>query len=130
MLLQGENTMAAVNYRETATAIAENDGGISEFGYNPNTGKVEFETAEGREIGISPAEIVVYGEDQLYEEDLALDEVQETMESIEELYMEAEGQDTVGKLTGNELEPADVDTIQMEDGEFDYPEEREARLKN
>jgi len=119
--------MAAANYSETARAISENDGGISEFGYNPQTGRVEVETAEGREIYMSPAEIGVYGEEVLTEEDTELEEVREMMESIEELYSEAEAQDTVGKLTGNELEPQD-ESVTMKDGDFDYPTERKAKL--
>lgn len=120
--------MAAANYSGTARAISENDGGLSEFGYNPQTGRVEFETARGREIYMSPVEIGVEGDGQLYEEDLELQEVQEMMQGIEELYAEAEAQDTVGKLTGEELEPVEDGSITMEDGKFDYPTEREAKL--
>lgn len=119
--------MAAANYSETARAIAENDGGISEFGYNPKTGRVEFETAEGREVYMSPAEVGVYGEDVLTEEDLELEEVQEMMNGIEQLYQEAEAREDVGKLTGEELEPVDG-SVSMEDGEFNYPQNAESTV--
>lgn len=118
--------MAAVNYKETATALAGEDGGISEFRYNPKSGRIEFSTDEGREFYMSPAEIGGYGETYLTEEDLEKDAVQEAMEGIEELYGMAEVQKDVGHLLDEEVE---IDgSVTMEDGHWNYPESAEAKL--
>lgn len=124
--------MAADNYTEVADALAEQDGGLSEFGYNPKTGRVEFETAEEREVYMSAGEIGMYGEDEFVEDDLELDAVQDAMAGIQELYMWAEGMEEVERMTGedvqaftgDELEPQNEEeldgSVTMNDGSVDY----------
>lgn len=127
--------MAADNYRETAAALAEKDGGLDEFSYDPKSGRIEFETRE-REFYMSPGEIGVKGEDEFTYQDLQLDEVQEALEGIEELYMYADARDYVQEavgedvvdFSGDELEPeqdmpGDMDgSVGMDtsENEFDY----------
>jgi hypothetical protein len=123
--------MAADNYTEIAETMAEQDGGMSEFSYNPQTRRVEVETAEGRELYMSAGEIGMYGDDEFTQEDLQRESVQEAMDSIQELYMWADGMEyleevtgeEVQAFTGDELEPGNVETdgsVTMEDGKTNY----------
>ena len=128
--------MAADNYTEVAEAMAEQDGGLSEFAYNPQTNRVEFETAEGREIYMSAGEIGMYGEDEFTEEELGMDAVQDALGAIQELYMFADGMDYVenqvgeevqtipGELSEEDLEPEQEEeldgSVTMNDGSLDY----------
>jgi hypothetical protein len=111
--------MAADNYRETAAALAEKDGGLDEFSYDPKSGRIEFETAE-REFYMSPGEIGVKGEDEFTYDDLKLDEVQEALEGIEELHMYADAIDYVEEAVGEEV--ASFDGSELEPGQ-EPPEE-------
>ena len=114
--------MAADNYTEIAETMAEQDGGLSEFGYNPQTGRVEFETAEEREIYVSAGEIGMYGDDEFTEEEVGMDAIQDALGAIQELYMFADGMDYVENMTGAEVQ-AMPDDLSEEDLEPEQEEE-------
>jgi hypothetical protein len=111
--------MAADNYRETAAALAEKDGGLDEFSYDPKSGRIEFETSE-REFYMSPGEIGVKGDEEFTYEDLQLDEVQEALEGIEELQMYADAIDYVEEAVGEEVATFNGDELEPSQG---VPEE-------
>ena len=119
--IEGDKTkMAADNYTDVAESIAEQDGGLSEFGYNPKTGRVEFETAEQREVYMSAGEIGMYGEDEFQPDELELEPVQEAMAGIQELYMWADGMEEVEKMTGQEVQTFTGDELEpQQEGELD-----------